>query len=76
MPTRLDKIMQESLHLTLEDRAQLVGELLLSIDQPSADEVERLWLDEAEVRLQAYRAGTVKAIPAADVFTRAIEELR
>ena len=76
MPTRLDKIMQESLHLPLEERAQLVGELLLSIDQPSADEVERLWLDEAEVRLQAYHAGTVKAIPAAEVFSRAIEELR
>lgn len=76
MPTRLDKIMQESLHLPLEERAQLVGELLLSIDQPSADEVERLWLDEAEVRLQAYRAGAVKAILAADVFNRAVEELR
>jgi putative addiction module component (TIGR02574 family) len=76
MPTRLDKIMQESLRLPLEDRAHLVGELLLSIDQPSADEVERLWLDEAEVRLQAYRDGEVKAIPAADVFNRAIEELR
>lgn len=76
MPTRLDKIMQESLRLPLEDRAHLVGELLLSIDQPSADEVERLWLDEAEVRLQAYRAGGVRAIPAADVFNRAIEELR
>jgi putative addiction module component (TIGR02574 family) len=72
MPTRLDKIMQESLHLPLEERAQLVGELLLSIDQPSVDEVERLWLDEAEVRLQAYRAGAVNVIPATDVFNRAL----
>lgn len=75
MPTRLDKLIQESLHLPLEDRAQLVGELLLSIDQPSADEVERLWLDEAEMRLQAYRAGAIKSISAADVFHRAVEEL-
>lgn len=48
----------------------------LSIDQPSVDVAERLWLDESELRLQAYRDGEVKAIPAADVFTLAIEELR
>lgn len=34
-----------------------------------------LWLDEAERRLDGYRAGRVQGIPADDVFRRAIFEL-
>jgi putative addiction module component (TIGR02574 family) len=49
--------------------------LLLSLDEPAPAEVERLWMDEAERRLDAYRAGRVQAIPADEVFSRAIAEL-
>jgi putative addiction module component (TIGR02574 family) len=59
----------------IEDRALLAGELLLSLDEPTPSEVERLWLDEAERRLDGYRAGRVQGIPADEVFRRAISEL-
>ncbi len=69
------KIESEALNLDIQSRANLVGKLLLSLDEPSVSEVERLWLEEAERRLDEYRAGKVQAIPGDDVFKRAITEL-
>ncbi len=41
----------------------------------SASEIERLWLDEAERRLEEYHSGNVVGIPADEVFKRALAEL-
>lgn len=62
---RLDKFADEA----------LAGKLLLSLDEYTPSEVERLWLDEAERRLEAYRAGRAEGIPGDEVFRRAISEL-
>lgn len=51
----------------LKERAQLAGTLLLSLDEPSESEVERLWLKEAERRLQEFWKGKVKGIPTEEV---------
>lgn len=40
-----------------------------------SDGIERLWLDEAEFRLDAYGSGQVQGIPADEVFHRAISGL-
>jgi len=47
----------------------------LSLDEPTLSEVEQLWLDEAERRLDDYRAGKVHGISGDEVFARAIAEL-
>jgi len=59
-----------ALALSPEDRARLVVCLLESLDAAtdSAEEVERLWLLEAERRFQELIKGTVKGIPAEKVF--------
>lgn len=75
MNPNIEALAKETMALDIEDRALLAGKLLLSLDEPSASEVERLWLDEAERRLESYRAGKVQGIPAYDVFQRAISEL-
>jgi len=75
MPKTRKKIESEALNLDIQARAKLAGKLLMSLDEPSASEVERLWLDEAERRLDEYRAGMVKGVPANEVFQRAIAEL-
>ena len=75
MSKKLEKITQEAMQLDLEERALLAGTLLHSMDQPSESEIERLWLEEAERRLQAYREGKVKGIPAEQVFSKAIAEI-
>jgi len=61
--------------LEFADRAKLAEHLLMSLDEPSEAEVERLWLDEAKRRLAAYRAGQTEAVPADEVFRRAITDL-
>ena len=60
-------LLDEVLHLNAEDRSLLADTLLRSLDTPDP-EIERLWLDEAERRLQAYDEGKIKAIPMEDVF--------
>lgn len=75
MRTNIEELAKETMQLDIEDRALLAGKLLLSLDEPTPAEVERLWLDEAERRLEDYRAGRVRGIPADDVFSRAISEL-
>lgn len=61
--------------LDLADRAKLAEQLLASLDDPSDAEVEKLWLEEAKRRLVAYRAGQGEAIPAEEVFRRALADL-
>jgi putative addiction module component (TIGR02574 family) len=72
---KLEEIIKVTKDLSLEERAELAGTLLLSLDEPSGSEVERLWLQEAERRLQAFREGKVKGIPAEEVFNRAIADI-
>ena len=75
MQINIEELVAASLQLAIEDRAVLAGKLLLSLDEPSPAELERLWLDEADRRLEAYRAGRVQGMPADEVFRRAISEL-
>jgi putative addiction module component (TIGR02574 family) len=75
MPLTVKKIEHEALNLDIQARAKLAGKLLLSLDEPTASEVERLWLDEAERRLAEYRSGKVQGVPANEVFQQAISEL-
>ena len=75
MAKKLEEIISAAMELSLKERAQLAGTLLLSLDEPSESEVERLWLKEAERRLQEFREGKVKGIPAEQVFNRAIADI-
>jgi len=75
MSKKLEEIISEAMELGLQERAQLAGTLLASLDEPSGSEVERLWLQEAERRLQEYREGKVKGIPAEEVFNRALADI-
>jgi putative addiction module component (TIGR02574 family) len=71
----MQRIESEALNLDIHSRANLVGKLLLSLDEPTTSEVEQLWLDEAERRLADYRDGKVQGISGNEVFKRAIAEL-
>jgi putative addiction module component (TIGR02574 family) len=75
MNPNIEELAKETMALYIEDRTLLAGKLLLSLDEPTPSELERLWLDEAERRLEAYRAGRVQGNPADEVFRRAISEL-
>ena len=75
MAMNLEQLATEAMKLALEERAQLASRLLLSLEEPSESETERLWLEEAERRLKEFREGRVQGIPGDQVFRRAIAEL-
>ena len=65
------KIEDEALHLSKEDRAQLIQRLVLSLDSPSPEELRAEWLNEAQRRVKELDEGTVQAIPGDEVLRKA-----
>ncbi len=69
MSAEAEKILDHALKLSAVDKARLVDKLLTSLDKP--DEVmDRLWRKEVEGRLEAYRAGTLRAVPLKQVLAK------
>jgi putative addiction module component (TIGR02574 family) len=67
----LDEVLRNALTLDVQDRASLAERLLASLDELSDAEADRLWADEAERRLNEYRAGRARSVPADEVHRRA-----
>ena len=72
MQTDIKTVEAEALTLPVAQRALLAQHLLASLDDVDESENERLWLEEAERRCQAYKAGTLSSRDAFD----AIDEMR
>ena len=54
-----------------EERERLVDELLVSLNEPAARELDEAWSEEIERRLSAFDRGDVQALSAAEVFAKA-----
>ena len=77
----LESVLKDALILDARERAALAEELLASLDEPQDEQldeagVERLWVDEAQRRLEAYRAGRTIPVPAEQVHAKAEKLLR
>ena len=70
MAHSLPEIEKDALRLSPEDRARLAVRLLSSLEgtAESPEEIEKLWIKEAERRFQEMRDGVVQGIPAREVF--------
>jgi putative addiction module component (TIGR02574 family) len=66
----------EALSLPVQERALLVQRLLLSLEEISDPEFDRLWGDESARRAAEFDAGKVNAIPGEDVAKKARSLLR
>jgi putative addiction module component (TIGR02574 family) len=64
------KILADALALPPTERASLVEEILSSFDFPSRQEVDQLWANEVEDRIDAYDRGEMHSHPAEEVFDR------
>jgi putative addiction module component (TIGR02574 family) len=76
MGRKLGDIEKDAMELSVQDRSILAERLLATLDPGDDEDAEELWLEEAEKRYQAYRAGTVNAKPAEDVFKEARARLK
>jgi putative addiction module component (TIGR02574 family) len=64
------KIVSDALSLPPRSRAKLAERLLESLDDSTQKEIDRLWADEVEGRIDAYERGELKGIPGEEVFRR------
>ena len=55
------KILEEALALPPTGKAELVDCLLASLDAPDK-EIDQLWMEEGERRIDAYERGEMKAL--------------
>ena len=72
MAHSLPEIEKDALRLPPEDRARLAVRLLSSLEgtPESPEEIEKLWIVEAERRFQELRDGVVQGVPAREVFAK------
>lgn len=76
MADPMRKIESDALKLPPKQRARIAERLISSLDEVSDPESERLWLEEAERRLDELLTGKVNGIPAEQVFRKARAALR
>lgn len=67
----IEELEVEIKKLTLRDRAALAKRIVESLDDLSESEIEALWAEEAERRLDELERGLVTERPTEDVLRRA-----
>ena len=72
----LAQLESEVLSLPVQERAALVQRLLLSLEEISEPEFDRLWGEESAHRAAELDAGKVQAIPGEEVAKKARALLR
>jgi putative addiction module component (TIGR02574 family) len=65
-PMNTKTLIETALKLPPDERFALIDELLHSLDRPDPD-LDRIWIEEAERRLAAYRSSRVQGVPAEDI---------
>ena len=71
MPDQVTELVKRGRALAPEDRERLVDQLLESLNEPAATELNAAWEAEIEKRLAEYDRGEVTAIDAEAVFAKA-----
>ena len=64
-----NEILKETLTLPPSEKAELIDKLILSLDEPDK-EIEKLWANEAESRIDAYEQGKIKALTLREVLEK------
>ena len=65
-----DNVMEKVLDLPADARIGLVNRILTSLNLPIQQDIERLWSEEAERRVEEIERGEVLMIPGEEVFSR------
>jgi putative addiction module component (TIGR02574 family) len=76
----MQNVLAEALALPTDERAELIGHLLASLDVPAdetfdADAWEASWIEEINRRIAELQAGRADLIPAETVFASLRERL-
>ena len=66
---RSKQLVREAQSLSAAERIEVAESILTSLDEPD-QKLDKLWAEEAEARLAAYRRGEIKAIGLAEVLAK------
>ncbi|MEA1969297.1 MAG: addiction module protein [Thermodesulfobacteriota bacterium] len=67
----LERIENEALSLSTQERAFLADRLLSSLDENNLTDIDAAWIAEAERRYEEYKQGKRPGIPSNQVFAEA-----
>ncbi|MGH9947540.1 MAG: addiction module protein [Pyrinomonadaceae bacterium] len=76
MSTTLAEIENQARQLSFQERAKLAHTLIRELDSEHEEDIETLWIEEAESRLDAYLKGELEALPGEEVMARGREMLK
>ena len=68
MITLPPNIEQEVLILPSNERLALIDKLIISLNLPTQSDIDKLWAEESERRIEELDKGIVKGIPGEEVF--------
>jgi len=72
---QLTRLENEALALPPEERESLAGTLLRSLENEALSDIDEAWIEVAEKRFAAYKAGERQGIPGDRIFSDIREEL-
>jgi len=70
MTTDTKQIFKKALSLSPIERAELIEKLFHSFEFSDRENVDSLWADDAEKRVDAFESGSLPAKPAKNVFKK------
>ncbi|HEU5237821.1 MAG TPA: addiction module protein [Pyrinomonadaceae bacterium] len=76
MSVEFEDIKRQTRSLTVKQKAALARLLIEQLDQTVDKDTERLWIEEAQRRYEAYLRGELTALPGDEVMDRIRERLR
>lgn len=76
MARAISEIEKEIRNLARPEQERLLRALLEELDGPNDPDADRAWLDEVKRRSADYDAGSIKPIPAEEVFERVRSRLK
>jgi len=64
-----NELLKEALELEPKEKANFIEALMQSLDAPD-ENLDRLWKQECDSRLEAYEQGAIKAVPLQEAFAK------
>lgn len=74
--TAMKQLKEQVLRLPEDERAELMHDVIASLDGPADDGVEEAWAEEIARRIEEIRAGSVQMVDAAEVMERIAARVR
>ena len=63
----INEIIQEAINLKPQEKYLIIESLILSLNEPDKD-IEKIWIEESQKRLDEYKDGNLKTLSFEEVF--------